>query len=345
MSSRAVLFVALAGLSAVGCAQRIHLAYQGEGARPVALRVADQPGLYDYRHEPVQPLEPPRPAFKTDDYQVLKLRFASAGDNGQEDNQLTARYYRSVLPGTKGLVIVVPIFGSYTYPSNTLVADFVTHGGARRTNLLLLEYRDFLVTWDGLESAPNEQAFLRELERTLEHMRAAVIDIRRLVDWAQAQPEIDAQRIGIVGFSMSALVTALVLDYEPRFAAGVLVMGGGRPHRIFAECEGAPERVRRHAMEQFGWSADWLVGRLKYALQPVDPVPQAWRVNPSRVLMVDAARDTCIPRDAQNALWQAMGEPERLSFLYDHKQAFLAMTPLGGNVLTRAVREFLEQKL
>jgi hypothetical protein len=63
------------------------------------------------------------------------------------------------------------------------------------------------------------------------------------------------------------------------------------------------------------------------------------------VLLIDAHHDTCIPRSARETLWQVMGRPERISLLYDHKTAFLAMTPLGQNLLQNEIARFFDRAL
>jgi hypothetical protein len=62
------------------------------------------------------------------------------------------------------------------------------------------------------------------------------------------------------------------------------------------------------------------------------------------VLIIEAAADTCIPPAARERLWQAMGRPERIAYLYDHRMAFLAMTFLGGNDLQQQIYRFLDRR-
>jgi hypothetical protein len=67
--------------------------------------------------------------------------------------------------------------------------------------------------------------------------------------------------------------------------------------------------------------------------------------DPSRVLIIEAAKDTCVPKRARDHLWRAFGRPERIAYLYDHRMAFLAMTFLGGHSLQRQVYRFLDRTL
>ena len=65
---------------------------------------------------------------------------------------------------------------------------------------------------------------------------------------------------------------------------------------------------------------------------------------PRRVLIIEAAADTCVPQTARERLWQAMGRPERIAYLYDHREAFLAMTSLGGHNLQQQIYRFLDRR-
>ncbi len=128
---------------------------------------------------------------------------------------------------------------------------------------------------------------------------------------------------------------------EPRLAAGVLVMGGADPPDVLAACDHEIERWRKHILEHLGWSLDEYRNELAKALARINPARFAGMVDPRRVLIIEAAADTCMPRTSRERLWQAMGRPERIAYLYDHRVAFLAMTFLGGNNLQEQIHRFL----
>jgi pimeloyl-ACP methyl ester carboxylesterase len=173
---------------------------------------------------------------------------------------------------------------------------------------------------------------------------STVIDIRRVVDWAETQTDVDPQRIALIGFSMGALVASVAMANEPRLAAGVLVMGGADPHDVLATCDHEIERGRNHIREHLDWSLDQYRHELAKALARINPARFAGMVDPRRVLIIEAAADTCVPQTARERLWQAMGRPERIAYLYDHRVAFLAMTFLGGNNLQQQIYRFLDRR-
>jgi dienelactone hydrolase len=334
---------ALAVFFLVGCTSRIHVPYKpGPEATPVSRERL--PPVYPYRPEPVAVTNRVLTRQETDLYRVRRLRIPSAGDNGQPDDLVHALYYQSKLPGKKRLVIVLPIWGSYAYPSEKITAG-VRDRSDGGTNVLRVLGENYVLEWETLGEAPTEQAFVEMLGRMLERERIITIDMSRIVDWAETQPDIDASRIGIVGFSHSALTAALVAVNEPRMAAIVLVMGTGRPHLLMTTCPGRAARLKEKIQSRFGWSNQKYLNTMEALFAPYDPARYPGRADPRRVLFIDAHDDDCMPQEGRDALWEAFGRPERISVGYTHKRAFLAMTPLGFNWLRYRIYDFLDETL
>jgi dienelactone hydrolase len=273
---------------------------------------------------------------------VRLLAWPSAGENGLPGNQLTARYYQRKAEGPQSLVIVLPIWGGHPYPPTIVTRDLVAAG---RGNVLQVLGDNTIVDWAALERAGTVPAFTRTLADMVERLRVAVIDLRRILDWAEGRPEIDARRIGFVGFSESTLQVAGVLASDERPAAAVLVMGGAHPHAILATCYGPPAEVRGQVLPRFGWSVAQSTAVLAPLLAPIDPEHLGSRTDPARVLLFEASEDDCIPKGARDALWQTLGYPERISIRAGHAGAFLAMTFLGGNHLRTSLSRFLARAL
>jgi dienelactone hydrolase len=239
---------------------------------------------------------------------------------------------------------VLPVWGVSAYPSETIAASLrKQEEGA--INVLQVDGDHMLFDWGALGDARSEAEFHRLLALMVQRFIDMVIDVRRLVDWAEARAEVDAQRIALVGFSMSAIVGGIALSNEPRIAAGVLVVGGADLHEILAACNGRIRRTRERILERFGWSIDDFKEELKAPLAAINPVRFAGRLDPDRVLLIEAAEDTCIPESARERFWQAMGRPERISYQYDHRATFLAMTFLGGYDLQRQIHQFLDRTI
>jgi len=331
----------LAAAALVGCAARIHMPFVpgDEPVPPTLVRAA--PSEFEY----IDSLPHPAYVITAEDaaYRTGSLAFPSVGQNGQDGNLVTARYSRSKSKGAKPLVIVLPIWGIHTYPSNAISAGLREYS-AGRINVLQIHGDRPLLDWDAVGNIRTEAEFFDLLEQMIDRFVSTVIDIRRVVDWAQTQPDVDPQRIALIGFSMGALVASVVMANEPRMAAGVLVMGGADAHAILAACNHEIASGREHVLKHLGWSLDAYRNELAKALARINPARFAGMVNPRRVLIIEAAADTCMPQAARERLWQAMGRPERIAYLYDHRVAFLAMTFLGGNNLQQQIYRFLDSR-
>lgn len=297
--------------------------------------------VFAYERQAIEPVREAAPALASEHYRVYRLAYPAAGESGQPGNLVHALYYQSKLPGKRKLVIVLPIWGTHTYPSEKMTKSLLAYSDGD-TNVLRILGENFLFDWEALNAAPNEEAFVALMYRMAERVRTYVIDIRRAVDWAQSQPEIDSARIGLIGFSMSANVAAGVLAHEPRVAAGALVMGGAHPHQMFASCFGRAQTLRENITARFGWSVETYERAIEGPFARIDPARFAGQVDPRRVIIFDAAFDTCVPKSGRDALWQAMGEPKRITWPWNHKMAFLMMSPLGLNTMRRQIYYFLE---
>lgn len=278
-------------------------------------------------------------------YRVRYIRFPSYGENGQEDNLVTGRYYESKRPGKKPLVIIVPIPAGHTYPAEKMTAYLKSHSMGE-INIFNMKIERDVIDWNGLSASVDEAAFMERLEKSAEREWTTVIDIRRTLDWAEARPEIDAQRIGLMGFSHGGIVAAGVAVQEPRLAATVLVMAGALLHQPMVRCSlGRSEGMRSKALSEFGWTEEELEARIEAEFSNFEPANFPGRVDPSKVLIVEAAKDDCIPESGRQALWETMGRPERILLNYRHKQAFLSMTPLRLLWLRHRIWEFLQRSL
>jgi dienelactone hydrolase len=334
--------LAVALLALAGCAARVHTPL-GSGYEP------GEPTLAVARTSEFDVLDhPPRPihAHEAEDagYRIETLAFPSVGENGQEGNLVTARHYRSKSKGAKPLVIILPIWGIHAYPSDAMSAGLREYSGGS-LNILQILGEEPLLDWDAISDTKNEAEFFDVLEQMIGRFVSTVIDIRRVVDWAQTQPDVDPERIALIGFSMGALVASVAVANEPRLAAGVLAMGGADPHEILAACDHEIADGRRRVLEQLDWSLDQFKRAMQHELAGINPARFLGMADPSRVLIIEAAKDTCVPKSARDRLWHAFGRPERIAYLYDHRTAFLAMTFLGGYSLQRQVYRFLEAAL
>lgn len=328
---RAIVLGALPLLA--GCLPRVHLPYE-----PAPWRVAERAGAVPAALGAPRPREPPAVALTprggTTDYTVW--RFAMDGSRGR----FTGRYYRHRLGGRRALVLVLPIWGRSAYPSAITARRLTRYGEA---NVLVLDGTEPLFDWEAIAEAPDAEALRAAAEEAAAGFAGAVTDVRSVVDWARSREEIDPRRLGVVGFSMSAIVAATAMGVEPRIGRGAFVMGGGDLARIFATCPKRPGRIRERFLARAGWSAERFRRELEPILAPVDPLRYAGAVDPAGVLFIDAGADRCMPPASREALWEALGRPERLTIQSGHRRSFLAMTFLDNFHATKRIARFFRE--
>ena len=300
---------------------------------------------FEYNHSlPAYELHPAGD-LNYENYKTSILTIPSISDNGQEDNLIIANYYASQIPGKKPLVIVLPLYGAYTYPPAEMTKEILRRSDGL-INVLHLKGENYMIDWKSLKKAKSPESFRRRLEDTVERMRVNVIDVRRLVDWANAEPNINAERIGLIGFSHGAIVSSVVAVAEPRIHTSISVMGGANPNEIIASCNLVrTNSLRNTVMKRFAWDEQQYNDSLKGIFDAVNPAYYPGRVDARNVLIIESLYDKCVPESARTALWQSMGRPERYRFKYGHKMSFMAMTPLSGYFMSRVIYQFLQTRL
>lgn len=301
---------------------------------------------FSYTRQPVQPQMEQTLRRQRGPYRVWDLELPSSGDNAQPGNVVRARYFESELPGPKRLILVLPIYGKSHYPSHK-VARFLTRDrDAETTNVLMLLGGESLYDWRAMAAAESEAELLEEVERTVVRVKSTVIDIRRLLDWSEGRPEVDPERIGIVGFSFSSILANLIMAIDERIAAGVFFMGGGHVHKIFAYCEGNDLQQVRHRMRRrLGWTSLHFEYLLEEPLRPVDPIRLASLLGDRPVLLAESVVDGVIPRESRRDLRESLGQPDRIRFVIGHRAAFLSLTALGFNYSTTKIRQYFLDNL
>jgi len=337
----AKILVVLAVLFIITACENIHTLYAVENYIYQSPKYSDR---FQYKKIKLDFSRAPLVQSKHIYYNIQWLQFPTDSINGQPNNIFKASYFKSKLPGKKKLVIILPIWGIYTYPSN-VIADGILKRSKGKTNVILVHGDNRLVDWGGMQQAHTMTAFRQSLIRTAKYTQSTVIDVRRLIDWAQTQQDVDSKHIGVIGFSISAVVAATLLGHEPRLSAAVLVMGGTDNAETMTYCRGISVETRDRVMKRFGWSISRYQTELTNYFYWTDPGGSTTQIDPNKILMFDSYYDDCISKHARETLWRVMGKPERYSMLYNHYYSFVSMTPLGFNFMRIKIYEFLGKNL
>ncbi len=297
--------------------------------------------LFEYTEMP--PFSPLKRIAQDKRYQVFEFNFPATGDSGQTDDLQVVRYHQSATPGCRDLVVVLPIWGSYTYPSERMT-DAIRSYSRGEVNVLRLMGHQHVMDWEGMAAAGSETELWAIVDRMERRIRNTVIDIRHLLDWADTRPELRCGKKALLGFSISALIGGVALTNDKRFDAAVFVMGGGNPGEIAAVCPGRAQAMRDNTFERFGIDPESFAREFDRRMQSVNPSRYGGRTDPRSILFIDAEDDECMPSSSRESFWQALGRPERYTLGYGHKSSFLSMTPLALNYLRRRIYTFMERQ-
>jgi dienelactone hydrolase len=144
-------------------------------------------------------------------------------------------------------------------------------------------------------------------ERKLREQRAAtvadVVAVRRAADVLLAQPMVDGDRLGLVGWSAGARLGASVAGVDRRIGAFDLFSGGSTPVSVYAAQ--APPALRPAVTRELG---------------AIDPLRWIRNAPPGSVLLEDGRSDDVVPRAALVALARAAGKAAEVRW-YDQGHA------------------------
>jgi uncharacterized protein len=219
-------------------------------------------------------------------------------------------------------------------PSRNRAAVVLCHGSSSdRTSLLpdarLLQRAGYGVL---LYDSPGHG----ESEGEVHWGEPEVAALRAAVGFVSGQPDVDASRVGALGFSMGGYVVALGAADDARIAAAVL--------------EGTPSDGRRHLRYEYrGWGplsyvpASWAAQRCGFDLDGPTPERTVSRIAPRPVLIVTGTADPVVPPAMTDELFAAAREPKRLLRIANAGHG--GYTDAPGSTYTESVLAFFEQAL
>lgn len=149
-------------------------------------------------------------------------------------------------------------------------------------------------------------------------------DLLGTLDQLCARPEVDAERIGVLGMSMGAVVAILVAARDQRVCA------------VVAECpyatnEAIMTRSIRHYFRlprfPFAVLAKWVIERrLGQSLDSAEALAAVGALSPRPLFLIADERDAVIGSQEAERLFQAAGEPKRFWLVpgADHSRGWQA---------------------
>ena len=212
-------------------------------------------------------------------------------------------YYapRHLQPGQRVPAAVVVHHLGGSFEAERVLAQHLAQNGVAAFAISLPNY--------GARQEPgSKQGFLRADDpvRSFGGFRQAALDVIRATDFLRAMPEVDPARVGAVGVSLGAIVTALARGVDSRMGKTVLVIGGADIETLLRESSEVPPGSLDRALESQGISIE----TMRAAIKPIDPLTFASRIDRDDVLMINARHDESIPEASTLKLWEALDRPE-----------------------------------
>jgi uncharacterized protein len=173
------------------------------------------------------------------------------------------------------------------------------------------------------------------LEAFRQRPAKTVNEAKRLVDYLSTRPDIDPQRIYLVGASYGAVTGTTLMAMDPRLRAGVMVYGGGdlgkladayANHLAVAVMLGLidgknlnpekPPLPKLTPAQEFkvGFVLGCIKPLVRYFLGVADPVHYAARISPRPVYFQNGEYDVLVPAAAGRALQQSAREPKKVTW-------------------------------
>ena len=147
----------------------------------------------------------------------------------------------------------------------------------------------------------------------------AALDVIRAGDVLRATPGVDSSRVGLLGVSLGAFVSAVARGVDPRLRRTVLLLGGGDLVGMFNQIPQGTELLRKAGIG---------LDTLRVLTRPADPLTFAGRVGTADVLMLNALQDEIVPRRSTDKLWHALGRPKIRWFNCGHYGVVLHLPTL-----------------
>jgi dienelactone hydrolase len=189
----------------------------------------------------------------------------------------------------------------------------------------------------GERKLPKGTSGLASLRAFQQRPAKTINETRRLIGYLASRPDIDPQRIYLVGASYGAITGSTVMARDKRIRAGIMVYGGGDLGKLinstatrlgiaagFGWIDGKKFNPEKPPLPTLTPTQDKMVGAIIWCATPLvryfggamDPIHYVGRIAPTPVYFQNGKFDVLVPAPAGKALQDAAGEPKKVTW-YD----------------------------
>ena len=247
----------------------------------------------------------------------------NAGLDGADDSRITFEFYAPSGDSRSPVVLLLPILNGQKHLMRPFATKFAKSGYAA----VIVDTVQRRTLLDDL--ADPEPAIRRTIQRH-----------RRVIDWIETRPDLDASRIGVFGASLGGFNALYLAAIDPRVGAvSPALVGGSLPYVLVTSDERRIVEATEAAKTRLSMDDEQLRDHLAEKIE-TDTLALAPHINAERVLMVLTKYDTTVPYDSQLRLRDAMGHPEAITLPATHNTAAAYLFYLRSKVL-----QFFDRKL
>jgi hypothetical protein len=245
-----------------------------------------------------------------------------AGDDNGEA-QIELELYSPKETDSAPLVMILTILNGQTDLMRPFATHFVKHG-----------YAVVIV------GTVQRRTLLQDIENPEPAIRMSVERHRRIIDWAETRPDLDATRLGVFGASLGGFNALLLAGFDGRVdVVSPALTGGSLASVLIDSDERRIAAAMEEAQEALSMDRAQLLQHLEDRIE-TDPLAVAPHMNASRVFMMMASRDTSVPYESQVRLWEAMGQPQAITFPTGH-----VTTAAYLFYMRKRIRQFFDEVL
>jgi len=308
--------VIIAAMLLTSCAHyKLDPAYTGPATRHAQ--------MLEYYSYPARPIEAKVETIREKRrYAVKRVEFPSALDVFGTES-IKVDYYVQNKCGRFPTVLALPIAGGVDF----CVESFARHYASNGFNCAVVHNRQ--VDLADIDSAEQAEDYLRQV----------VLDGRQVLDYLEAQEQVDKDKIGCLGLSLGGIKASILSAVDERIKCTVIGLAGGSMTDIALESKEKAVRDYIRGWAEMGVSPEAL--RIEMSDKIVtDPVALAEYVDARNVLMYVAAFDRIVPRKCGDNLRERMGKPEVVYLFSGHFSSLLYLPYAERNSLSFFRKKF-----
>jgi dienelactone hydrolase len=148
--------------------------------------------------------------------------------------------------------------------------------------------------------------------------------------------------VGILGTSLGAITSSLVLSIDPRVTAGVLIVGDGPVSLVLSSSKIKKALdLKKTRMEELNLRSQQEYQQKLEESITIDPISRAQNAAPKNVWMFIGSRDTIVPTETQWKLRDAWKKPRYNQAFLDHTEMIIFTYIFWG----RSIRDYFVENL